>query len=182
MKIMTALWVCLLLAPASALAQGAHLQLGHLDRLASQAAESVNVTIDPAMLKLASAFLKGDRDQAALKEMLAGVKGVYVRSFEFERENVYTPEDVNAIRKQLTAPGWERLVTVDSKRDRELVEVYSWREGNGSGGLAILVAEPKELTVVNIVGPFDLAKLAALQGNFGIPKFPVDRPDGAAQH
>jgi len=178
MKIMTTLWVFLLVAPASALAQGAQLQLGHLDRLASQAVESVNVTIEPAMLKLASAFLKGDPDQVALKEMLAGLKGVYVRSLEFERENVYTAEDVSAIRKQLTAPGWEKLVTVDSKRDRELVEVYSWREGNGSGGLAILVAEPKELTVVNIVGPFDLAKLGALQGNFGIPRLPVERPDG----
>ena len=178
MKTTTTLWVLLLVAPASALAQGAQLQLGHLDRLASQAAESVNVTIEPAMLKLASAFLKGDREQAALKEMLSGLKGVYVRSFEFERENVYTPADVDAIRKQLTAPGWERLVTVDSKRDRELVEIYSWREGNGSGGLAILVAEPKELTVVNIVGPFDLAKLGALQGNFGIGRLPVDRPDG----
>ena len=178
MKIMTALCVVLLAAPATALAQGAQLQLGHLDRLASQAAESVNVTIDPAMLKLASAFVKGDREQTAFKEMLTGVKGVYVRSFEFERENVYTTEDVNTIRKQLTAPGWERLVTVDSKRDRELVEIYSWREGKGSGGLAILVAEPKELTVVNIVGPFDLAKLGALQGNFGIPRFPVDRPAG----
>jgi hypothetical protein len=177
MRIMTALWVLFLMVPVNAHAQGPQLQLGHLDRLASQAAETVNVTIDPAMLKLAGAFLKGDRDQAALKEMLTGVKGVYVRSFEFERENVYTLADVNVIRKQLTAPGWERLVTVDSKRDRELVEIYSWREGKGSGGLAILVAEPKELTVVNIVGPFDLAKLGALQGNFGIPRFPVDRPD-----
>jgi hypothetical protein len=181
MKIATAFCVFLLVVPASALAQGAQLQLGHLDRLASQAAESVNVTIDPAMLKLASAFLKGDRDQAALKEMLIGVKGVYVRSLEFDRENVYTPADVEAIRKQLTAPGWERLVAVDSKRQRELVEIYSWREGNGSGGLAILVAEPKELTVVNIVGPFDLAKLGALQGNFGIPRLPGDRPAAAGR-
>ena len=168
--------VFLLVGPASALAQGPRLQLGHLDRLASQAAESVNVAIDPAMLKLASAFLKADGEQAALKEMLAGVKGIYVRSFEFERENAYTPDDVETIRKQLTAPGWDRLVTVDSKRDRELVEIYSWREGNGSGGLAILVAEPMELTVVNIVGSFDLTKLGALQGNFGSPRLPVDAP------
>lgn len=56
---------------------------------------------------------------------------------------------MSAVRKQLAAPGWSRLVTVDSKRDRELVEIYSWREGNEAGGLAILVSEPKELTVVN---------------------------------
>jgi hypothetical protein len=176
MKITMTVWAFLLIGPASALAQGARLQLDHLDRLAGQAAESVNVTIDPAMLQLASAFLKTEGEQAALKQTLAGVKGIYVRSFEFERENAYTPDDVSAIRKQLMVPGWARLVTVDSKRDRELVEVYSWREGNQSGGLAILVAEPMELTVVNIVGPIDLTTLGALQGNFGIPRVPIDPP------
>ena len=49
---------------------------------------------------------------------------------------------------------------------------YCGREGNASGGLAILVAQPAELTVVNIVGPMDLAKLGALQGQFGIPPLP----------
>jgi hypothetical protein len=181
MKIAIVVSVCLLLGPASALAQGARLHLDHLDRLASLADESVNVAIDPAMLKLASAFLKAEGDQAAIKEMLAGLTGLYVRSFEFGRENAYTPDDVNTIRRQLMAPQWSKLVTVDSKRDRELVEIYSWREGNESGGLAILVAEPKELTVVNIVGPFDLAKLAALQGNFGIPRVPDGSPPAARQ-
>jgi hypothetical protein len=173
MKITMAVLAWLLIAPVSALAQGARLQLDNLDRLAGQAVESVNITIDPAMLKLAGSFLTGERENVAAKEMLQELKGIYVRSFEFDRENVYTPDDVSAVRKQLAAPGWSRLVTVDSKRDREMVEIYSWREGNQSGGLAILVAEPKELTVVNIVGPMDLTKLAALQGQFGIPRLPV---------
>lgn len=179
MKIAIVLGVFLLLAPVNARAQGARLQLDHLDRLASQAAETVNIAIDPALLKLAGAFLKADGDQAAVKEMLAGLTGIYVRSFEFDRENAYTPDDVSRIRKQLTAPGWSRLVTVDSTRDRELVEIYSWLEGNESRGLAILVAEPMELTVVNIVGPFDLAKLGALQGSFGIPPLPSVPPPAA---
>jgi hypothetical protein len=174
MKIATVLLVSLLVASSSARAQGARLHLDHLDRLAGQATESVNIAIDPAMLKLASGFLKGDGDDAAVKAMLTGLKGIYVRSFEFERENAYTAEDVNAVRRQLASPGWSRLVTVDSKRDRELVEIYSWREGNESGGLAILVAEPMELTVVNIVGPIDLTKLGALQGQFGIPRLPAE--------
>lgn len=173
MKITTAVLVSLLIAPAGAQAQGARLQLDHLDRLAGQAAESVNITIDPSMLKLATAFLKSERENVELKEMLSEIRGIYVRSFEFDREDAYTPDDVKAVRKQLAAPGWSRLVTVDSKRDRELVEIYSWREGNEAGGLAILVSEPKELTVVNIVGPMDLARLAALQGQFGIPRLPV---------
>jgi hypothetical protein len=37
-------------------------------------------------------------------------------------------------------------------------------------GLAILVSQPKELTVVNIVGSVDLNSLADLGGHFGVPK------------
>ena len=36
-------------------------------------------------------------------------------------------------------------------------------------GLAIIAAEPKELVIVNIVGPIDLEKLSQLEGIFGIP-------------
>ena len=163
----------LLIAPAGALAQGARLQLDHLDRLAAKAAETVNIAIDPPMLKLASSFMTGAGDDDSIKELLAGLRGIYVKVFEFEHENAYTADDVNAVRKQLARAEWLRLVTVDSKRDGELVEIYSWRERGQSGGLAVLVAEPRELTVVNIVGPIDLEKLGKLQGQFGIPRVPA---------
>jgi hypothetical protein len=171
-KVTVALLVSLLGVPAAALAQGARLQLDHLDRLAKVAEEQVNVTIDAEMLKLASGFMKNGSDAAAVKEMVSGLRGIYVRSFKFGGPNAYSADDVNVIRKQLTAAGWARMVTTENKREGELVEIHSWREGNASGGLAILVVEPAELTVVNIVGPIDLAKLAALQGQFGIPPLP----------
>jgi hypothetical protein len=172
MKIRIALLALLLLAPATAFAQGAKLELTGLDRLKALAEEAVNLDIPAEMLSIAGGFLKGDGDQAAAKELLSGLKGIYIRSFEFDRENAYTPTDVEAIRKQLGAPGWTKMISVDSKRDRELVEIYSWQESGASGGLAILVAEPTELTIVNIVGPIDLKKLPMLQGQFGIPKLP----------
>jgi hypothetical protein len=40
------------------------------------------------------------------------------------------------------------------------------------GGLAVIVAEPRSLTVVNVVGRIDLEKLGALAGQFGIPHLP----------
>ena len=177
MKVIVVVITWLVAMPSAAFAQGARLQLDHLDRLASAATETVNITVDPSMLKLASSFLNGGQD-AAIKELLNGLRGIYVKAFEFDHENAYTADDINAVRRQLSAPGWSRLVTVDSKRERELVEVYSWREGSGSGGLAVLVAEPMELTVVNIVGPIDLAKLGKLQGQFGIPRLPGDAAHG----
>jgi hypothetical protein len=186
MKIMTLALALLLIAPGAALAQGARLQLDFLDRLEAQAVESVNITIDPAMLKMAAGLLDSDRRNDAALAMLNDIQGIYVRSFEFDRDNAYTQGDVDDVRKQLAAPGWSRMVEVETRAERsaekngvktsagglELVQVYGWREGNQSGGLAILVAEPRELTIVNIVGPIDLARLGALQGQFGIPVLP----------
>ena len=37
-------------------------------------------------------------------------------------------------------------------------------------GIVIIAAEPKELTVVNIVGPLEVDQLADLGGEFGIPR------------
>ena len=172
MKTRIALLALLLIAPSTALAQGAKLELKGLDRLAKLADEAVNLDIPAGMLTFAGGFLKGDGDQAAAKQLLSSLKGIHIRSFVFDRENAYTADDVENIRKQLSAPGWSKFISSESKRDRELVEIYSWQEGGASAGLAILVAEPTELTIVNIVGPIDLSKLPMLQGQFGIPRLP----------
>jgi hypothetical protein len=42
----------------------------------------------------------------------------------------------------------------------------------------VLAAEPRALTVVNVVGAIDLAKLRDLEGNFGIPKFGLEQMPG----
>jgi hypothetical protein len=162
----------LLAAPAAAQAQ--RLQLDSLERLASVANEKVNIDIEPAMLQLVVPFLKGSADEAAIKKMLSQLKGIYVRSFEFDRD-VDVSSDLDPIRKQLTTGSWTRLIGVDNKSERESVEIYSWREGDASGGLAILVAERSEVTVVNIVGPFDLSMLAGLRG-LGVPAIPATAP------
>jgi hypothetical protein len=169
-----ALLAFLLLAPASALAQGARLQLDSLDRLADQASEVVNVSVDQGLLKMALAFIKGGTNEAAVKQMLSQLRGIYVKSFEFDRDINLTTE-LDQVRKQLLSnSNWVRLINVDSKREHEQVEIYSWREGDSSGGLAILAAEPMEITVVNIVGTIDITKLALLEGQLGIPRINID--------
>jgi hypothetical protein len=168
MKIILAVLTMLLLAPSAA--RGQRLQIDHLDRLAERAEEAVNVTLDAPLLKIAIPFLNGnDPKQAAAKEFISGLSGIFVRVLEFAQGNSYTQNDLDIIRKQLASPGWSRIVGVDSKRDGEIVDVFLWQKGNQPGGLAIVVAEPTELVIVNIVGPIDLSKLGALRGQFGIP-------------
>ena len=74
----------------------------NLDKLAERASESVDVTLDESMLQLASKFLsKDDPDEVQVKKLVGKLKGVYVRSFEFEKEGQYSMADVEAIRVQL---------------------------------------------------------------------------------
>src|SRR5262245_51168483 len=153
----------------SATAQdSSRLRLTSLDSLAGKASETVDVNIDERLMKMAAKVLSSDDDGAEIKKLVEGVKGIYVKSFEFEHENEYSAADVDDIRAQLRLPGWSKLVNVTSKKEGN-VEVYVLFNGDTVGGLAILSTEPKELTVVNIVGPVDLEKLAKFEGQFGIP-------------
>jgi hypothetical protein len=171
--------IAILLVPVLASAQGPRLQLDSLSRLATLASEVTDIALDPAMLQMAGNFLgQNDPESAAVKQMISELKGVFIKSFEFDRDEAYSSADVQSVRKQLAGP-WTRLMAAETKNPKsptvplELVEIYSYREGDRSTGLAILVAEPRELTVVNIVGPIDLSKLAALEGKFGIPNIPT---------
>ena len=164
---------CLLLAalliPYQAHAQGARLQLGHLDKLADKAKDTVDVTVDSAMLKETAGFLAGrGSDTERVQEVMEGITGIYVKSFEFSAPDAYSESDIELIRKQVSGPGWSRVVGVRGKR--ELTEIYFWRERDTNGGLAVITAQPTQLTVVNIVGRVDLASLAALGPM--IPKLP----------
>ncbi|HEY6243942.1 MAG TPA: DUF4252 domain-containing protein [Pyrinomonadaceae bacterium] len=155
-------------------AQDPRIRLAALDHLATKASETVDVNIDERLIQLAAKlFNDKDVDEAKIKKLVNGLKGIYVKSFEFDDENAYSTADVDSIRSQLREPAWSRLVNVTSKREG-IVEVYIALNGPDVLGLAVLSAEPKELTIVNIVGPVDLEKLAKLQGNLNIPDLGIE--------
>jgi hypothetical protein len=163
---------------ALAVAQDARLDIGRIDQLAAKAAETVEVSLDERLLRIAAKFLKNeDPDEARVKELVSGLKGVYVRVFEFDNPGEYSAGDLEGLRSQLQAPGWTKIVGVRSKRNGENVDVHIKYQGDNVMGLAILAAEPKELTVVNIVGPIDLEKLSQLEGQFGIPKLELEKEE-----
>jgi hypothetical protein len=159
---------------AAANAQGSRLQLSTLDHLATKASQSVDVNIDEKLMRIASTALSNeDADEREIKKLVAGIKGIYVRSFEFETGGQYTNADLETIRTQLRGPGWTRLLNVMSKKEGNL-EVYLLMNGEQIGGLAVLGTQDRELIVVNIVGPVDLEKLAKLEGQFGVPDLGIE--------
>lgn len=146
-----------------------------LDKLAQRAKESVDVTLDSSMLQLASGFLSSqDPDEARVKKLVAKLKGVYVRSFEFDREGEYAPSDLDSIRALVRAPGWTRIVGVKSIKG-ENSEVYVKKDGNQMAGIVVIDTEPKELTIVDIDGPISPEELSELGGHMGIPKLGKDK-------
>lgn len=146
---------------------GQALKLDSLDKLASKATDTVNVSLDGSLLRIASRFLSdSDSDQVQIRRLVAGLRGVYVRHFEFGRTGQYLESDVEAIRNQLHDGRWKRIVEV---RGRDNADVFLRQDGEQITGLAVIDAEPTELTVVYIDGPIDLDGLARLEGNFGIP-------------
>ena len=161
-------------AAITALAQGAKLQIDQLDSLANRASETVDVKFDEHLMQtLPKLFGKDDED---IKEILKGLKGIYVKSFEFEKAGEYSPADVESLMSQLRGGGWSKIVGVRSKKDGDNVDVYLMMQGDQIEGLAVISAEPKEFTVVNIVGPVNLEKLTKLEGQFGVPDLGLDQP------
>jgi hypothetical protein len=139
----------------------------------------IDVTVDEGLIRLAMSAMSDKRsvNEAKAKEILAGLKGVYVRRFEFDKEGQYSSADAEYIRAQLNTPGWIKVANVRSKREGSY-DVVMMYEGSIIKGLAVLAAEPRALTVINIIGTIDLAKFRDLEGNFGIPKFGLEQLPG----
>jgi hypothetical protein len=156
----------------------AQLQIESLEPLAAKANQIVDVNLPESLLRIipVSAIKSDEVNVKDLKEIIAGLKGVYVKNFEFNNEGDYTQADIAPIRAQLKAPGWARFVNVINKKDGRNIEVYMMTAPTGARveGLAILAAEPKALTVVNIVGIIDIEKLSKLEGQFGIPELDIE--------
>src|SRR5262249_46062293 len=144
---------------ATARAQDARLQIDHLNKPADKAAEVVEVPLDERSLRLAAKFLSANNpDEAKVKEIVSGLKGVYVRVFEFEKPGAYSSNDIEAIRSQLRQPGWRKIVGVTSNRGGPNVDGHLKYPGYIIVGLAILGAERTEITIVHGLGQTRLRK------------------------
>jgi Domain of unknown function (DUF4252) len=152
---------------AQSFAQDAKLQLGDLDKLSAKAARVTDVTLDGSLLQFAVTLIQKidaqDEDVAQLQNIIKNLKGIYIKSFEFDEASQYSKADIDAIRSQLTSPRWTKIVQSVEKRHNEYDEIYLLKNGDRIGGVVILVAEAKELTVVNLVGDVPVDKISSLE-------------------
>jgi len=165
--------LCALLLPGLAAAQDpGRLQLPDFSALAKKATQSVDISLDPSLLRLAGGAISNDSggNGAAVSDLIHGLRGIYVRSYTFDKPGEYSKADVKAVEAQLLAPGWQPMVSTHDLKQGQDVDIYLRRVGDRTDGIAIIAADARQLTIVNIVGSIDLAKLAQLQGQFGVPK------------
>jgi hypothetical protein len=163
----------LLMLPAlAAAADPGRLQLPDFSALAKKASQSVDISLDPSLLRLAGGAISYDSGDngAAVNDLIKGIRGIYVRSYTFDRPGEYSKADVKALQAQLLAPGWVAVVSTHDLKQGDDVDIYMLRKGDHTDGVAIIATEPRQLTIVNIVGSINLAKLAQLQGQFGVPR------------
>jgi hypothetical protein len=79
----------------------------NIESLSSKAKETVEVTMDGPMLRWASKFLSADDpDEEKAAKLVANLKSIYVRSYEFDTDGAYPRADVDALRAQFRPPVW----------------------------------------------------------------------------
>lgn len=165
----------LLLAPAG-YAQNARIQFERLSGLETKARDVVEVNIEGKILDLAKRVLARMNDQDARKvsQAINGLQAIYVRAYTFEKEGEYDMNDINAIRNELSAPGWEKLANVRSRRNNQKLDVFTMFTGKDISGVAVVLSESKSVAVINVIGPIDIDLLTELSGRMNIPKFEIE--------
>jgi len=155
----------------------ARLQFEKLKKLEDKAVDVIEVNIDGKLLDLAKRVLLKIKNKDAVKvgEAIKGLKGIYVRVFNFEKENEYNVADVDEIRAQLQTPGWEKLANVRSKKNNQKIDVYTMFTGDVMSGIAVVISESKSIALVNVIGPIDIDLLVELGGHLNIPEIGIEK-------
>jgi hypothetical protein len=167
-----ALAAATLALPSPGFAVEPELNIPSFRHLQLKATDSVDITLDGFLMRIAKKFAAkhaGDEAQDEALNLLQDIKSVRVRNFTFDSDNAYSKADIDGVRKQLQGPGWSALVQVHKRGDED-VDVYVCLDGEQVKGLAVIASEPREFTIVNIVGSIDIDKIGQLEGEFGIPR------------
>ncbi len=137
--------------------------------LAAKASDVTEVTLGKNMLDFAAKFMDGkDKDEAAAKQLIEGLDGIYVRDYEFDKEGQYSMDDVEKLRAAFETTEWTPIVRTRERKTNETTDVLVKQVNGESRGMFVLTAEPKELCIVLILGPIRVDQLGALSGLSGL--------------
>ena len=137
--------------------------------LAARAANVTEVTLGKNMLAFAAKFMNGkDKDEAATRQLIEGLEGIYVREYEFDKEGQFSMEEIEQLRKYFETSEWSPIVRERERKTGETTDVMVKLVNGETRGMFILEVEPKELTIVLILGPIRMDDLGKLKGLAGL--------------
>jgi len=137
--------------------------------LAARASDVTEVTLGKNMLAFASKFMNGkDKDEAATRQIIDGLDGIYVRDYEFDKEGQFSIEEIEQLRKYFETSEWSSIVKERQRKTGETTDVMVKLVNGETHGMFILEVEPKELTIVLILGPIHMEDLSRLKGLAGL--------------
>jgi hypothetical protein len=137
--------------------------------LAARAADVTEVSLNRETLAFAAKVMNGKgSDDAAVRQLIQGLDAIYVRSYEFDKPNEYSLDQIDQLRRAFETPEWSPIVREHEKRSGEFTDVMVKLVNGQSHGLFVLTAEPRELTIVLILGPIRMEDLGKLRGIGGL--------------
>ena len=135
--------------------------------LAARASHVTEVTLGKNMLAFAAKFMDGkDKDQEAVRQLIQGLDGIYVRSYEFDKEGQYSMDDLDKLRQSFATGEWSPIV--HTRERGEVTDILVKLVNGEPHGMFILSAERRELSIVLILGPIRLDQLSQLNGLAGL--------------
>jgi hypothetical protein len=169
-RIATLALTCLFL-PLVGACQSAKLRLPDFQPLADKATDSVNISVSPWLLHTVASLIDDkDADGAATREMFNRIHSIDIRSYEFATDFAYSRADIDAVRRQLTGPGWTQLMQVRDRQKNEDVDIYLAIENNRTTGFALIASEPRQFTIINIVGSISMEDVPKIENYLHVPK------------
>jgi hypothetical protein len=149
-------------------AHAQQLDLKSLDKFAGQAKGVTQINLDESMIKSGSGLLNDKKgDEAAAKKTITGLKGFYLRVFEFDKKGAYKSDDLKPIRDQFKGPDW--TVFLQSREADEETEIWIHKTKGEADAMVLLSAEPEELVVINVIGVGNPSDLGRIGSQFGVP-------------
>jgi Domain of unknown function (DUF4252) len=138
-------------------------------QLSARATNVTEVTLGKNMLNFAAKFMNGkDKDDAAAQQLIQNLDGIYVRDYEFDKPGEYSLEELEQLHKSFEGPEWSTIVSDREKKTGETTYVMVKTVNGQSAGMFVFSAEPKELSIVLILGPINMDQLGELKGLGGL--------------
>src|SRR5262249_39666098 len=151
-------WMLIGLMTVATAAHAQHLDLRSLDKFTATAKGVTQINLDESMIKSGTGLLNDKKgDEAAAKKTVAGLKGFYLRVFEFDKRGAYKSDDLKPIRDQIKGPEW--TVFLQSREPEEQTEIWIHKTKGEADAIVLVSAEPQEIVVINVIGvgnPSDL--------------------------